>query len=694
MQRTSLVLLLSTVSIVSLSAHSVQARRQLVPDQPSVEVRMDALRALRQSTVAPAVPAYNPQADARQPVQPQIPEQIPFGAPTPPPVRQAQPAPVQPQYAPVPQRPSPVVAAPKPQPAPVIKEVIPEPPMVAKAPEKPKEQPKKLAKPAPEPVIAKQEPEKKIAKPKPVPEPKIAAPKPEPKVAPKPVAPVPTMDFDNFDDLPPLEIVEENVSGGQTQEFTLDDVAPEPPVAKAPEPKEQVKVAKKEQTPPPPPAALPEPDLEDLDFESFGAEEPELPELTLPKAEEKKEPVKVAEKVEKEAPKPEPLPELSLPEVDETKNDVKQASTTVEENVEDAVNLDDIEQELAALDDGMPELPSLDTLPAEPQVSEAPPVIENLPEPSLAPPAVPDTAPPVVTAPEPPKPAIAKLPPKKEEGLLPSIKSSIRSFLGGDEKTATPPPVGLPPLPEVKEAAKKQPPVAGLPPLPSDGQKPPSLPELPTDSATSENAGLPPLPDFGNVSEDEQSLTSDNSLPPLPSFNNEQQDDVDVFETASNESGLPPLPGLPMPETARTQESINSIVPDDVVENDLASLDSEPLPSLDSLDIMSGNNQNADLTVLFSQSETEVPLSYQQPLINLSKDLIANANSKIKVIAYASASDDQSSIAKRISLARALAVRAFLIDLGVDNVRISVQALGNEATSGATERADVIVIDN
>ncbi len=116
----------------------------------------------------------------------------------------------------------------------------------------------------------------------------------------------------------------------------------------------------------------------------------------------------------------------------------------------------------------------------------------------------------------------------------------------------------------------------------------------------------------------------------------------------------------------------------------------ESLPPLEELQVGVAS-KDVSLSVLFSQSETEVPLAYQQPLINLSKELIANAESTIKVVAYASASEDQRSIARRISLARALAVRAFLIDLGVDNVRISVQALGNEIIEGPSERADVIV---
>ena len=716
MHRSSLVLLLSTVSIVSLSAHSVQARRQLVPDQPSVEVRMDALRALRRSVQAPVQPIYDAPSSSTTARQ-AIPSNIPFGAPTPPPVRQASPVTAPPQYAPVPQRSTPkAIATPKPQPAaPIIKETIAEPSIMAKAPVKAKPKPKaalkKVAAPVPKPKIALPQPEKNIAAAKV--KPKAAPPKPTLKTP--PVAPVPTMDFDDFDDLPPLEIVEENTSDADIQEFTLDSVAPEAPEIKKSEPVKQVVAAKKEALPEP--SALPEPNLEDLDFESFGAEEPEFAPLTLAKtkdvSEKNKKPLQVTA-VKDNKKTVEPLPKLDLPKDANIQTDAKPVNADKSEvvNIEEPIdeNITTIEKELAALNIDSNSLPSLDTFPEEVDIetdmSDAD--IDATLEAPVATPATLPTPPKVeaetVTAPKPATPPIpvpvasSKIAAPKEEGLLPSIKSSIRSFLGGEEKEElAPAPASLPPLPEVKESARSQPPLAALPPFPSDDNvtSATTLPPLPPENnASTGNAGLPALPDFGSENDNESSLTPNDSLPPLPSFGTPQNsNNVDVFETANNDTNLPPLPGLPMTETEKTQTSIASIVPDDVVSNNVVSFDNASLPSLDSLDIISNTNQNADLTVLFSQSETEVPLSYQQPLINLSKDLIANANSKIKVIAYASASDDQSSIAKRISLARALAVRAFLIDLGVDNVRISVQALGNEPTSGATERADVIVLN-
>ncbi len=52
---------------------------------------------------------------------------------------------------------------------------------------------------------------------------------------------------------------------------------------------------------------------------------------------------------------------------------------------------------------------------------------------------------------------------------------------------------------------------------------------------------------------------------------------------------------------------------------------------------------------------------------------------------------DQPSTARRVSLSRALSVRAHLIDEGVANLRINVQAEGDKNPGGEPDRVDVMV---
>lgn len=62
---------------------------------------------------------------------------------------------------------------------------------------------------------------------------------------------------------------------------------------------------------------------------------------------------------------------------------------------------------------------------------------------------------------------------------------------------------------------------------------------------------------------------------------------------------------------------------------------------------------------------------------------------RIELRAYAGAPGDKSSDARRLSLKRGLAVRAYLMDRGIDARRIDVRALGGISDTGAPDRVDI-----
>ncbi len=64
---------------------------------------------------------------------------------------------------------------------------------------------------------------------------------------------------------------------------------------------------------------------------------------------------------------------------------------------------------------------------------------------------------------------------------------------------------------------------------------------------------------------------------------------------------------------------------------------------------------------------------------------------RLKLLAYADAAGQTASQSRRLSLARALAVRAYLIDGGVRSVQFEVHANGKELEGGPPDRVDVIV---
>ena len=97
------------------------------------------------------------------------------------------------------------------------------------------------------------------------------------------------------------------------------------------------------------------------------------------------------------------------------------------------------------------------------------------------------------------------------------------------------------------------------------------------------------------------------------------------------------------------------------------------------------------ITIVFKTTETTVPLSASETLNKLAKELIQNETERLNIIAYASAAGNQVSTARRISLSRALSVRSFLIDAGVTNLRINVQAEGDKNPGGEADRVDLLV---
>ena len=70
--------------------------------------------------------------------------------------------------------------------------------------------------------------------------------------------------------------------------------------------------------------------------------------------------------------------------------------------------------------------------------------------------------------------------------------------------------------------------------------------------------------------------------------------------------------------------------------------------------------------------------------------LMENTTVRIQLLAYAKASSDGASRARRLSLSRALAVRAYLIEKGVRSTRMDVRALGDKLGDGPADRVDIL----
>jgi len=97
------------------------------------------------------------------------------------------------------------------------------------------------------------------------------------------------------------------------------------------------------------------------------------------------------------------------------------------------------------------------------------------------------------------------------------------------------------------------------------------------------------------------------------------------------------------------------------------------------------------LRILFEEGASILPNSMATKLDGLVRELKSNTSSRLQLVAYATAADGSASKARRLSLSRALSVRAYLIDQGVKSTRMDVRALGSRPGSNPADRVDVVM---
>ena len=267
-----------------------------------------------------------------------------------------------------------------------------------------------------------------------------------------------------------------------------------------------------------------------------------------------------------------------------------------------------------------------------PPAPVAPPAVHPAPPvappaPPVAPPAPPVTPHAAMTPPPPPAGAVA---PPPSAGAVPPPPPPVIAA------PPPPPPVGAVPPPP--------PPVGAVPPPPPAGAVPPPPPP-------------PPAPPAPAAEHPAIMITPPPAAPAAP------------VAPAKPEAKAPEAPAIPAvnPAVNATEKAMEA-----------------PKPA-------AAATGTPSMSIEFKATETSVPLSVSEPLNKLAKQLIQNESQRLTLIAYASSSGDQVSTARRVSLSRALSVRAFLIDAGVANLRINVQAEGDKNPGGNPDRVDLFV---
>lgn len=93
--------------------------------------------------------------------------------------------------------------------------------------------------------------------------------------------------------------------------------------------------------------------------------------------------------------------------------------------------------------------------------------------------------------------------------------------------------------------------------------------------------------------------------------------------------------------------------------------------------------------VRFSSGKTEIPAQAQASLDQLVQRLLVSRE-RVRLAGFSGKAGDYSSGARRLSLARALAIRTYLVSKGVSVDRVDVLAFGG-ASDGISDRVDVLV---
>jgi len=100
--------------------------------------------------------------------------------------------------------------------------------------------------------------------------------------------------------------------------------------------------------------------------------------------------------------------------------------------------------------------------------------------------------------------------------------------------------------------------------------------------------------------------------------------------------------------------------------------------------LRSESSPSSQRTLSFAQDKTDLNDAAKAELTTVAEN-VKKSQASVRVEAYATGTAEQASVARRISLSRALAIRAFLIDKGVNALSINVQALGNKKPTDSAE---------
>ncbi len=308
-------------------------------------------------------------------------------------------------------------------------------------------------------------------------------------------------------------------------------------------------------------------------------------------------------------------------------------------------------------------------------------------------------------------PALEPQPEKKREAVRAKKPATPKKITKKPAKAAPPPPVPakkpalaikLPEKSGFTETAVEAKPEK-LPPVP--GKRPVRTQPRPEPKPSAAPAAAP-KPEKGQryiIGEAGSGLAPGQKMPAVPAGHvdierlgrllnphvRDESDDLLIVEISSN---LRTYPGKLEPLVVPEYEGSMLLSEDsgremDITELDVRNFPPNPVPM-----------QTASLpvperiSIVFEAGAAEIGTEGQKALRAEFLSKIAGSKElRVEIHAFAVSADGDSEAAQRLSLSRALSVRAFLMDSGVDARRIDVRAMGGNTSESPADRVDLVI---
>lgn len=115
-----------------------------------------------------------------------------------------------------------------------------------------------------------------------------------------------------------------------------------------------------------------------------------------------------------------------------------------------------------------------------------------------------------------------------------------------------------------------------------------------------------------------------------------------------------------------------------------------PLPSIAPAATVAAVSDKPSRSITYAKNKVDLSDAAKAELSDVAETL-KKTQGNVRVVAYAAGTAEEATVAKKTSYARALQIRAFLIEKGVNKLNVNVQALGNAATGSNADRADIFL---